>query len=512
MKKARQPRGSVLATVLMLSFLLAIITAVVASSALHNFRTTNISGDISTSRYVGFAGIQHAMLYLKDDATYDGNFEERVPGNEELHYKVRVKNSKTGSYPTSEVPENCARIEVEVVQMRTGQVDRTTAGMVGTAAWRPTAFDNAATARSFVSLGGGSKTMAFDFWDYTDEDRENRSTDMDSGYVDPEPSGSSTPSPGGGTTADIQCNQFVNVSADSKVEGDVTAPPVQSTDDGPMVADPSGGGGIGLSAARQILEPFAPDIAALMNNLVAPEEGTTVTGRVKEPIAAPDIQKASPPYDPSEATQVKTDFPSQIRRDQNGNPVTDWNGNPIRDPASLTPAAYKEIVVPQGQKLVLTPGRYYISDKFQIDGEIEIQDDGRGDVVVYVGQTMEVNGRVNFSGDPAKMQVYFTDEKKPVDENGNPITPVVNPLNPAATEDAIRGYSELKMNSNSKATMVVQGANLITHLDHARLLGAVAGRAISLTNDSSIEYDTHLKGRQMAGASPWKLEGVYEKK
>ena len=58
--------------------------------------------------------------------------------------------------------------------------------------------------------------------------------------------------------------------------------------------------------------------------------------------------------------------------------------------------------------------------------------------------------------------------------------------------------------------MVAEGADLIARLDGARLLGAVSAEAVWLKNAASIEYDINLKGRQMAGGSVWKLQGVYE--
>jgi hypothetical protein len=526
MKKTHK-RGSVLATVLMLACLLAIITAVVANSALHNYKTTNLSGDTATTRYVAFAGIQHAMLYLKDDTTYNSSFEERVPGNEGLRYKVTVKNNKDGRYPVAEVPLNCARIEVEVVEADRRTTERVLSGMVGTAAWKPTAFDNAATAKSLVALTDSAKTMAFDFWKYKDDKREHRDTGYDSGYVDPlagpgsGPSGTPSPGPGGGdkAAADVQSSQFVSVASGAKIEGDMTAPPVETEGSTfgiggqPAVSDPSvdpgtgaGTGTVLLAAAQQSLAQIAPDLAPLLSNLSKPLEGVQVMGKIKVPTASPEFQKASPPYNPKEAIDTPSHFPETVRRDHNGHPVKDQHGNEIRDPGSLPPKAYKSITVPQGEKLVLTSGRYYVSDEFTVDGEILINDGGRGDVLVYVGKKMIVNGRVNFQGDPAKLQVYFTDEDEVVDpETGEPVPK--NPENPSS----VRGFSTLEMNPGSKATMVVQGANLLARLKDARLLGSVSGKVIHLGGNSTIEYDTNLKGRQMAGASPWKLEGVHEK-
>lgn len=518
MKKA-QKRGSVLATVLMLSCLLAIITAVVASNALHNYKTTNISGDTATSRYVAFAGIQHAMLYLKDNNAYDATFEERVPGNEALRYKVRVKNNKDGRYPAAEVPANCARIEVEVVEAEGGAARRVLSGMIGTAAWKPTAFENAATAKSLVALTDTAKTMAFDFWKYKDDKRENKDTGMDSGYVDPlvgpggGPSGTPTPGAGGGkAAADIQSSQFVSVAPGAKIEGDLTAPPTDTVGGTfgiggqTAVVDPDAGGGtVMLQAAQTSLAQIAPELAGLLSNLSKPIQGVQVMGEIKTPTAAPEFQPASPPYDPKEAIDTPSDFPSTVRKDQNGNPVKDNMGNEIRDPGSLLPKAYKTVTVPAGQKLVLTSGRYYVSDELIVDGEIEVNDGGRGDVLLYVGKKMIVNGRVNFQGDPAKLQVYFTDEDAPVDAQGEPLPK--DPQNPLS----VRGFSTLQMNPGAKATMVVQGANLIAKMKDARLLGSISGKVIALAGDSTIEYDTNLQGRVMAGASPWKLEGVHEK-
>jgi len=185
-------RGSVLATVLLLTMLLAIVTAVVANNTLQNYKTTNWASGAGTSRYIAYAGIQHAMIKLRNDPTYNKTFEGTVPGREEFKYRVTVKNqrdlipppqgslNKTGSlrFNLAEIPANCAKIESKVL-VNDGKLDasveRTLSGMIGTAMFKPTNFKNAAAAKSTVLMTGDSKTRAYDFWMYKDGARESGS-------------------------------------------------------------------------------------------------------------------------------------------------------------------------------------------------------------------------------------------------------------------------------------------------------------------------------------------------
>ena len=125
----RKRRGSVLATVLMLAMLLAILTAVVANNTLSNYKATNWSSDTGNSRYVAYAGIQHALILLRDDPTYNTGatpIRGHVPGNPGVTYEVTVKNQRNllprnqdGSgggirFDVEEIPANAAKIESKI--------------------------------------------------------------------------------------------------------------------------------------------------------------------------------------------------------------------------------------------------------------------------------------------------------------------------------------------------------------------------------------------------------------
>ena len=521
-------RGSVLATVLLLTMLLAIVTAVVANNTLQNYKTTNWASGAGTSRYIAYAGIQHAMIKLRNDPTYSDTFEGVVPGREEFKYRVTVKNQRklgaasqgstsgTGSlrFNLKEIPAYCAKIESKVL-VNDGKLDakveRTLSGMIGTAMFKPTNFKNAASAKSTILMTGASKTRAYDFWLYKDGARESASTNSWDGYVLPpgvtedkkeedkedkdDKKDDYTMVKG---TADVTTSHLMQIGDTSKVEGDVIMPPVQT--------ETTSGGLTGttttttttspLAGLQESLEEIAPELARAMAGVgTEPKKDVNFTGAMKIPEIGASAPVAAPPYDRAEAKLELSNFPSVEKKDQ-------W-GYKYWDSASLPPMAYKSITVPNGQTLKLTPGRYYISDTFQVDGEIVVDGGSRGDVIVYVGKSMVVNGRVNFQGDPASMQVYFTDEDHKKDASGADI--LVD-----GKGNKLAGFSNLKLGPDSKSTMVAQGTNLIATLDKARLLGSVSGDAVWMKNGAAIEYDTNLADRQMAGASPWKLQGVYE--
>lgn len=526
----RKTKGSVLATVLMLTMFLAIITAVVANNTLQNYKTTNWSSGAGSSRYIAYAGIQHAMIKLRDKPDFNDTFTGKVPGREGFIYKVTVKNQRDKVPPpksappgtedslpfdTTEIPENCAKIESHAIQTQdtnTGKVDRTISGMVGTAVFKPTSFKNAASARTTVMMSGESKTMAFDFWMYKDYSREDQSTDASSGYIDPDPaagSSSSTPGPDDHKlvkgSADVSTMNMLSIADTSKVEGDLFRPEAQTT------SSPTGikGGTVSSTAAAQAAAEAAlidnlkvsdPDLAAAMGagGSADPVKGTNYTGAIKNPTSAGAKKVAAPPYDKADATEVRNNFPGISKKDS-------WGGPPKWEPEILEPKAYKSIIVPKDQTLKLRPGRYYFADTFQVDGNIEIDSWDRGDVIIYVGRKMVVggSGRVNFQGDPAQMQVYFTDEDFNKDPAGNDIVT-------DGKGNKLSGFSHLTMSPGAKATVVAQGTNTVATLDGARLLGSVSANAVWLKNKSAIEYDTNLADRQMAGASPWRLQGVYE--
>eukprot|EP01012_Entosiphon_sulcatum_P033538 TRINITY_DN42457_c0_g1_i1.p1 TRINITY_DN42457_c0_g1~~TRINITY_DN42457_c0_g1_i1.p1 ORF type:complete len:529 (+),score=73.18 TRINITY_DN42457_c0_g1_i1:1176-2762(+) len=521
----RKKKGSVLATVLMLTMFLAIITAVVANNTLQNFRATNWSSGAGSSRYIAYAGIQHAMIKLRDNPAYNDSFQGSVPGRDGFIYKVTVKNQRdkipapktappgTGDslpFDTSEIPENCAKIESHAIQTQNtaaGKVDRTISGMVGTAVFKPTSFKNAASARTTVLMSGESKTMAFDFWMYKDWARDNQDTSSSSGYINPNPGASSgTATPDKHTlvkgSADVSTMSMLNIGDTSKVEGDLYRPAPETA-----TGVPAGRGTSPAAAAQAAadaallaqLKDSDPALVAAMGTGPAadPVKGTNYTGTIKTPSTAGAKKVAAPPYDKSEATQVRSDFPGTSKKDDFGN--TKW------EPETLEPKAYKSIIVPRDQTLKLRPGRYYFADTFQVDGNIQIDGWNRGDVIIYVGRQMVVggSGSVNFQGDPAQMQVYFTDEDHNKDPAGNDILT-------DGKGNKLAGFSHLRMSPGAKATVVAQGTNTVATLDEARLLGSVSANAVWMKNKATIEYDTNLADRQMAGASPWRLQGVYE--
>jgi len=490
----KKRRGSILGIVLMLTMLLAIITAVVASNALQNYRTTNWNASAGTSRYIAFAGLQDAMLKLRENPLYDAPFTGVVPGQPELSYRVTVKNQmnlvetsaatgpRTFAEPFSvvEVPSRSAKIESDVIRTTSGARERSLSGIVGTAIWKPTGFVNAASAQGAMIMSGGSKTSAFDFNDY--KDRAPNSTDIMNGYVDPV---TDTSTDG----AHVQTADYMQIADTSKAQGDVTMPAVVADSDVQAAQ---------AAQLRASLAESAPDLVAVLpTSRVAPTATTHYTGDMKAGSASA-IVPCRAPYRQSEAVEALDDFPGKTETVKEKY----WEDGKEKErevskftPMTLEPKAYKSIIVKSDQGLRLKAGQYYFSDEFKIDGYVEI-DSSNGDVIIYVGKTMTVNGKINEGGEPATMQVYFTDEDKPIDpKTGLPV---------------VKGFSTLNLNSGSVSTMVAEGANLISRLDGARLLGAVSGQAIWMKNSSSIEYDTNLKGRQMAGGSSWKLTGVYE--
>ncbi len=525
----RQQRGSVLATVLMLTMLLAIITAVVASNTLQNYKTTNWSSGAGTSRYIAYAGIQHAMIKLRNNPEYNDTFDGAVPGREGFIYRVTVQNQRNMEPPkagktesslrfkTSEIPVNCAKIESRVMlaeNVGNKKVERALSGMIGTAVYRPTNFKNAASARTTVLMTGGSKTRAYDFWMYKDGARESQSTMSYDGYINPDPAAVEDKKEDDKDddkgpdhrvvkgSADVATSTLMQIGDTSKVEGNVIMP-AGETSTTTSSGDRTGTTAASLAAAamentRENLAEIAPELAAAMSGVgTEPKKTVNYTGEEKRPEGKESKKTSAPPYDRSEANQVISDFPSSKKKDN-------W-GTEYWEPMTLEPKAYKSVTVPAGQKLKLRPGRYYFADNFQVDGEIEVDQWNRGDVVIYVGRNMIVNsgGRVNFQGDPAQLQVYFTDEDYKKDSAGNDIKV-------DGKGNKVAGFSHLKMAPDSKATMVAQGTNLIATVEKARLLGSVSAEAVWLKDGASIEYDTNLADRQMAGASPWRLQGVYE--
>lgn len=516
-----------MATVLMLTTLLAIITAVVAGNTLQSYKTTNWSSDAGTSRYIAYAGIQHAMIKLRNNPEFNETFQGKVPGRDGFTYVVTVSNQKNMKQPAqgstdkatfrfnlTEIPMNCAKIESRVVLSenvdKSNKVERSISGMIGTAMFKPTQFKNAASARSTVLMTGDSKTRAYDFWAYKDDARENQSLDEWNGYINPDPGPGDKPEDKKDDnkddhkmvkgSADVATALLMQIGDTSKVEGDVIMPELDEgrattfssdSDSGVTSAQVSS-----VDTARQSLSEIDPEIAQAMAGVGnEPQKDTNYTGNQRRPEATSAKKVAAPPYDRSEAVLELGNFPSTKKRDE-------W-GNEYWEDQTLEPKAYKSIVVPAGQTLKLRPGRYYVSDNFKVNGEIKVDDRSRGDVIFYVGRTMEVNGRVNFQGDPAQLQIYFTDEDHKKDTNGDDILT-------DSKGNKVAGFSHLLMGQNSKATMVAQGTNLIAKMDAARLLGSVSGEAVWMKNKSFIEYDTNLADRQMAGASPWKLQGVYE--
>jgi hypothetical protein len=213
----------------------------------------------------------------------------------------------------------------------------------------------------------------------------------------------------------------------------------------------------------------------------------------------------APPIDPGMATLALNDFPATpIDDDGEGDGDGDGDDGAGSTPFVLPEGPYKSISVPGGQQLKLKTGTYYFREKFDVNGEILV-DASNGPVIVYVGERMNVSGKINDGGRPRDLQVYFTDELKNDKANEPPTSEEKKfGIKPKAK------ISEFTMAPNSRATMVAAGkANKANIGTNARLMGAIVSDHMNLSG-GKIQYDIDLKSGKFFDNCPWDLQGVHE--
>ncbi|MEW6284155.1 MAG: hypothetical protein AB1758_36410, partial [Candidatus Eremiobacterota bacterium] len=222
--------------------------------------------------------------------------------------------------------------------------------------------------------------------------------------------------------------------------------------------------------------------------LPAAKPVASFTSPIPKSLATMDISTAAltPPPPPPSKSKGKSGSPP-----------------PPPGPPVLTPGAYRNVTVESGKTLQLKSGRYYVSEKFLVDGGTVEVDSSMGPVILYVGQEMTIlnSGRVNPYDQARDLQVYFTDEQVTLD-----------PATGLPANDPVTGLPMIKSQLNvtkGTATMVAAGKRLEVTGDEFEMYGAVVGGLIKLTK-SKLHYDTSLKDQALGGQATWTLEGVHE--
>lgn len=457
-RTTKENQGSVLLIVMFMALLLFILTSTVGQSSIQNSGSSAKVLDQKRARYAAYSGLELALAKLNHEANEDFAVARPViltgtmPENPNVKFTVTIRSNLYGDLDQSIVPKGAVYLDSQAT-FNDGSTTRRIGGLAGNAIQNNPKFDQAVYGAE-IMMDQDSETHAYDFHKYVDWMRSIDAYDTDRTVQD------ST----WGSGAKVVCTTSnITVNRNSKIYGDVAF----------RDAPASSSGLLGGTTSTTSPPP-----------LVA---GRDYTGSRVAGTANP-LPAMRPPYDSTMATIVIPDL--------RGTPIYDLRGNIIGyNPVTLPKGAYKSVTIPSGQPVTLEAGTYYFADDFNISGNVELPPYGQ--VIIYVGKKMFINGKINEGGDPARLQTYFTDEDNTPDTGET----VVNP--------ATFKVSRLQM-TGARATMTVGGSNLRSKINNSQLLGSIASNKIDLLNGSKIKFDSNLAGQSTLMKSEWALTGVRE--
>jgi hypothetical protein len=351
-------------TILLLATLFMTLAAAIGSEVLTAQRNTRTRLSNSKARYAAYAGLQHAMLELKEEPTFSDNLVAYlIPGSETVSYTVQItnncnNNSEVQAHDGTMVPPNsvyCTAMGVD-----DGQTEVALHAMSGLLATRNPQVNYAAFTETGTELTGSSQALSFHSGTSTIDTSSGRAVLADADV---------------GNNGSIGSNREVCTAASSTVRGDVYRPEDQAGND-----------------ATNLLGALAP--------------GKSIMD-LASPVDVPKFSAPGPgPGSPG-----------------NGNSEQDLQAEPLDISASITLTAPPEgqtqsfpaTEIDEQATLTLPPGRYYFPDGLSIEGSIVPSTEVNADnpIIIYVGGsgvTMGEGARVNLGGAPANFQMYFVDQ------------------------------------------------------------------------------------------------------
>ena len=156
-------RGFAFLTLIMLAAVFIGLAGALGSQVLTSIESTRTRMAHSASRYAAYAGLQHLMLFLKTDPTYNQNLAYEMPGNPNISYTVELTNNWDGASPVApdgtSVPPGAVYCAAMGVSGGTTVMLHAVTGIL--AQGNPT-ISHAAFTESSLALGGQARTASYD--------------------------------------------------------------------------------------------------------------------------------------------------------------------------------------------------------------------------------------------------------------------------------------------------------------------------------------------------------------
>ncbi len=349
----KMARGYALITILLLAGFFMTVAGAIGSEVITGLHNTRARQSGSTARFAAYAGLQHAILAIRNSSVpADGRLEGYLmPGSSHVSYAVYIINNTDGSPNNPIYASDGTEVPPGTIYCVAMGVDGSSTGgdvalhaMSGTISDGRPILKYAAFADHSLKIEGSVESLSID------------SATASFTEVSPQPNGiQNTPitqvaADTTGDSGDLGTNRYLEVGSGVNISGSIHRPP-----------------SLALTTSN------LPNVVDLAN----PEE----IPRYNSPATS---QNAPPP-------------PSQIP-------------SPGQDTA-----VYSKLDAPLGTEVVLQPGRYFFRDGMDIAGTLSTIDtnpDNSEPVVIFLGgdATLADTARVNLGKSAANIQIYFVDD------------------------------------------------------------------------------------------------------
>ena len=551
---AKNQRGSILVTVLLMLSVLALLVAVVANDSAQTLKSVSQSGRDTQAKYAAYAGLEFALNKLRQDPQFigekirdrHGKMVETLDGLERFQYQVQIWNNipeegddidemddLVGPGSVVVTPDTVYLVSSGTNLDRGEEVILSSLG--GTARRVRPVFDDAAFARSKLALSGEGSLV--DAWD-------------SHGGWEKYVAGSFPGETGGGEIGSTVQDHEATLGTDSeggrtlrllsgaKLNGHYRVGPAVESERafGVDSGTSSGSTRSGSETVQHFVTTAqSPDtqVAGVKDESPGASSGVTDEKVVVDTKETEVPHFVSPYTDDDCIAPPLLDNKRTKQKDKDGNVIKDAEGKPKTNPpaaVTLNPGGYTHIDVPFDQTLELKPGVYFFRDEINVDGG-SIITSGDGPAIIFCGKkAIFKNANVNLDGNTGNVQLCFTDDQKDEEELGSVVSDLRDILRgsdgDALSEEAAKnivspllstsdpklgrtGFSYLEVSGDTKFHGSISGQNLVGQMEGGEIFGSIMGNIINGEN-AKIHQDLALKGSNLMNAGGWKLEGVHQ--
>jgi hypothetical protein len=434
-QRATRRRGFALMTVLALAGLLMVVAGAIGAEVMMTQSATKTRLSDSRARFAAYTGLQYAVRLLRTDQALPTQNALLVlmPGSQSVSFTLQIVDNR-GEDGAIVAPDGTSvpggAVYCASVGLDNGKAGVALHAMSGMLSNQHPQLTYAAFADQSTELLGQSESVSYNPANEFQVDANGNPTDRPTPLVI-------------GTQGDIGTNRAINLDPTAGISGNIHRPASEA--------------------------PVTLNMEAVLDQMVA-DDG----------VQAPELLDLVNPVD-----IPRFSAPSSV-------PLTGVGPSLQNGSVAATPnetAKIETINVPQGETLVLAPGRYFVSGDMEINGSLQSSGDQDNPVIIYVGgdTTLGQSAKVNLGGDTAGLQLFFVDTGK------------------ESQHFTMTGQSDFF------GTVVGNRVEGVFQ-NESQMFGGFLGRSVSASGNAKLFYDESLADKELNVAANWGLNGVTEPK